>query len=386
MRTLMLLPVLLVTIASVGCSISNDMKWSKFRSNVFNESRHKEFDQDINPQTIPQRMAVIWHDATATQSGSTPTRGFGGRIYFYNYEEKPIEVDGELVIYGYDDTDSDQRKSSPDKKFVFEAHELERHVGESDLGVSYNIWIPWDKVGDFRKNIGLVAVFKGTKGEIVKGGHSVNILPGPMKEKENEFEQYAKQAKGLHLAYTGFDSPANRQVNNGMSDKMPVGEPGQVNYRSAVVPTTIPIPHDTQRRIEAMRNEIQNSDVIRKAQQEQARKMAEQMNFSGDMSTKVVYGKQDVEELLGRKKTLNQSFSPAESMMNGGSNGAINQDIALNQTSEKASGFQGGFQSGIQQTSATMPPESSIQAFGSTQSNTQQPEARRVFGRPGSFR
>ena len=393
MRTLMLLSLLLTISVSTGCNISNGMKWSKFRSNVFNESRHMDFDESIDPETIPDRMAVIWHDATATQTGAVPTRGFGGRIYFYNFEDKPIEVEGELVIYGYDDTDSDRRKSAPDKKFVFEDHELKRHVGESDLGTSYNIWIPWDKVGGVRKNIGLVAVFKGNNGGIVKGGHSVNVLPGLPKEKKNEFAQYSKNSDGLHLAYTGFDTPANNRINTGLSDEMSNGEIGQVNYRRAIVPTTIPIPRETQRRIDSMRDDLKNSEVIRKIQQEQAKKMVEQLKTSGASSTEVVYGKQDVSKLLERKSTSNQSFVPGGTMMNQvqatgadqtGASGSNAQVIPTAVQSKMVP--QNHLGAGIQQTSASIHQEYGNSFPVSTQSNAQPPEARRVFGRPGSFR
>ena len=421
MRTLVILPLVLITIVSLGCNISNDMKWSKFRDNVFNEARHKEFDTSIDPDTIPHRMAVIWHDATASQPGATATRGFGGRIYFYNQYDKPIEVDGELVVYGYDDTGTDDRKSAPDKKFVFEAHELERHIGESELGTSYSVWIPWDKVGGFRKNIGLVAVFKGTRGEIVKGYHSVNVLPGKKREEEDEFDAYTKRAKGLHLTYTGIDAPANRRLNNA---DIGVDSTSQVSYRNAKIPTTIPIPRDTQRRIEAMRKNMPLSEeTMRQLQMEQARQMAEQTEFGGELETKVVYGKQDPKKLLGQNKSQSQSFTPPPSMANGafgagnnlnasgnqkalGNQGVLgnqsvngnqfasqnqpvqqNQNMNQNQWSPTGETSFGNQSFGnVQQTSGVLPAGHNMQMPNSTQSDARQPEARRAFGRPGSYR
>lgn len=421
MRTLGILPLALITIVSLGCNISNDMKWSKFRENVFNEARHKEFDKSIDPDTIPHRMAVIWHDATASQPGATATRGFGGRIYFYNQYDKPITVDGELVVYGYDDTGTDDRKSSPDKKFVFEAHELQRHEGESDLGTSYSVWIPWDKVGGYRKNIGLVAVFKGKRGEIVKGYHSVNVLPGKKREEEDEFDSYTKRAKGLHLTYTGIDAPANRRLNNA---DIGVDSTSQISYRNAKIPTTIPIPRETQRRIEAMRKDMPLSEeMMRQLQLEQARQMAEQPEFGGELETKVVYGKQDPKKLLAQNNLQNQSFTPPQSMINGsfGAGGNLNstgnQGVMANQGMPANQGILGnqaasqnqpvqqsqytnqsqwsspgepgfGNQSfgNVQQTSGVLPEGNNMQMSNSTQSDARQPEARRAFGRPGSYR
>jgi len=55
------------------------------------------------PYQKPLKVAVIWTHDILTMTGKPPTRGFGGRLYFYNDKSQAISVDGELVVHGYEE-------------------------------------------------------------------------------------------------------------------------------------------------------------------------------------------------------------------------------------------------------------------------------------------
>ncbi len=93
-------------------------------------------------------MVAIWTEDTLVQPGKTVTRGFGGRIYFYNEKSQAIPVEGELIVYGYDDSSAASAHSltsnvEATKKFAFTPEQFTQHFSQSDLGASYSIWIPW---------------------------------------------------------------------------------------------------------------------------------------------------------------------------------------------------------------------------------------------------
>ena len=94
----------------------------------------------------PARLAAIWSDAMLNHP-TTPTRGFGGRIYFYNNKNEAVPVSGELVVYAFDDTNGISEGRRPDRKFVFKADQLTAYYSETQLGASYSIWVPWDRPG-----------------------------------------------------------------------------------------------------------------------------------------------------------------------------------------------------------------------------------------------
>jgi hypothetical protein len=134
----------------------------------------------------PEKVIAIWTDATYQLPGEPPTRGFGGRVYFYNAKGEVIPVNGDLMVYAYDDNDPNATTDRPSRKYAFTADQLTRYYGESDLGASYNIWIPWDQVGGEEKQVALFPVFIDKSGRMVRGAFADNRLPGKRNLNEEE--------------------------------------------------------------------------------------------------------------------------------------------------------------------------------------------------------
>ncbi len=126
----------------------------------------------------PEKVIAIWTDAVYQLPGKAPTRGFGGRVYFYNAKDEVIPVDGQLVVYAFDDSDPNASRDQPSRKYAFTADQLTRYYSDSDLGASYNIWIPWDAVGGDEKQVALFPVFVDDSGKTVRGTFANNRLPG----------------------------------------------------------------------------------------------------------------------------------------------------------------------------------------------------------------
>lgn len=129
----------------------------------------------------PVRVAAIWADAMLAHP-TAPTRGFGGRFYFYNPKNEAIPVDGELTVYAYDDTLGAPNNRPPDRKFVFTGEQLTSYFDETQLGASYSVWLPWDRPGSGRRDISLVPIFTAADGTRVVGQHTKVILPGDENE------------------------------------------------------------------------------------------------------------------------------------------------------------------------------------------------------------
>lgn len=165
---------------SCGCQTPNGS--SDFSLKPFGSAKPEiEFGQ-------PLRMAVIWKESSITVPGEKTIRGFGGRVYFYDEESETVRVDGELTVFAFDDTtDHTVKARQPDRKYVFRSSKLQEHYGQTGLGHSYNVWIPWDEVGGERKTISLVPIFKPVDGMIPKSDQSIAILSGTTSEKERGF-------------------------------------------------------------------------------------------------------------------------------------------------------------------------------------------------------
>jgi hypothetical protein len=106
----------ILTLACTGCSSlttaksksgKKDSSWSFFKK---------------KPYQSPQSINVTWTYDIYTKEGKPPTRGFGGRLYFYNEKSQAIPVEGELTVYGFDDTERSHDGASiesADKRFRF---------------------------------------------------------------------------------------------------------------------------------------------------------------------------------------------------------------------------------------------------------------------------
>jgi hypothetical protein len=127
----------------------------------------------------PVKVSTMWTPAVLNRIGQPPTRGFGGRLYFYDAANKPIPVEGQLIVYAYNDSRPGSNHKTPDAKYAFTPEQFTTHYSATDLGASYSIWIPWDQVGNPQTEVSLVPIFTASSGQLVIGQSSRCLLAGP---------------------------------------------------------------------------------------------------------------------------------------------------------------------------------------------------------------
>ncbi|MEO8493786.1 MAG: hypothetical protein ABI614_01860 [Planctomycetota bacterium] len=238
--TRILLAVVVMLAATSGCKTIDTGWMPKAPWNKKPKLVESEYD-------TPVRMAAIWTPDVMVRPGMSAARGFGGRLYFYNEANTPVKVEGQLVVYAYDDTGEDSQRESPDRKFAFTPEQFTSHHSESELGPSYSVWLPWDAVaaGD-QKGISLLPVFTATSGKIVMGQQAMNLLPGRKPELQ---QRHAPAASLSQTAATGV-RPATFQDNHATSTPaadVPGSEP--LHRRSITTTTTIDLPRSMQQRV-----------------------------------------------------------------------------------------------------------------------------------------
>ena len=202
----LLFGLLLITQAT-GCSSWGGLGRNKSAGAEERFNPLKAIQGDKPDETFtPDSMVAIWKASVFEKPGQKSVRGFGGRFYFYDAQNEPVRINGELTIYGYDD---DKHKSTEttehakaDRKFVFKADSINTHYSESALGASYSFWVPWDEVGGEAKTITLIPVFKSPDGKIPEAKPSTIRLPGTSRSaskrqmsKSNSYN--ANQAAGV---------------------------------------------------------------------------------------------------------------------------------------------------------------------------------------------
>ena len=186
-------------VSCVGCaSTLSDRNKSKPAS-LFERMpwANKDKGDDQEPYPNPVKMAATWSPDTLMQSGRMPTRGFGGRLFFYDEKSRTVPVDGTLVVHGFDEEAANPAEGV--KRFEFTPEQFTKHFSNSDLGASYSIWIPWDAVGGERKRISLVASFKTAEGKPVQGSPAMVMLPGA--EPSSDADRFARKLAPEYKRY-----------------------------------------------------------------------------------------------------------------------------------------------------------------------------------------
>lgn len=144
----------------------------------------KKSDEAPQPYPNPVKMAATWTPDTLVQSGRTPTRGFGGRVFFYDEMSRAVPVEGTLIVHGFDDSNGTDNPET--KRFEFTPEQFTRHYGQSELGASYSIWIPWDAIGNPQRRVSLVTSFKTVEGKLIQGIPATVQLPGARSNETSE--------------------------------------------------------------------------------------------------------------------------------------------------------------------------------------------------------
>ena len=147
----------------------------------------------------PTKMVAIWSESVVFSSTRKPTRGLGGRIYFYNERHQTIPAEGELIVYAFDD--NQENEDAAKRKYIFSPEQFAGHFSQSDFGPSYSVWIPWDDVGNDQQPISVVPMFKTKEGQMLVGDYARNLLKG----KKNTDEQLVEEEPRDAIRRVGFD-------------------------------------------------------------------------------------------------------------------------------------------------------------------------------------
>jgi hypothetical protein len=241
-RTVLLL---LLAAATLGCATNSKNKWKFASLDPRRTLGLKKEEEKPEPQ-VPTRLVATWTEAVLNTAGEAPKRGFGGRIAFFTRESKdPVRVDGQLVVYAFDETGRQSHETQPTRRYVFPADEVVRHESETALGPAYSFWLPWDEVGGPQKNISLIARFEPQGGPIVIGEQTRHFLPGS--SLDAQAPQYARDHRTDMLNGVRLASYADPMQQSPVPD---LAEPLGAQANSIVDPTgkgpisasTIPLP------------------------------------------------------------------------------------------------------------------------------------------------
>jgi hypothetical protein len=194
------------------------------------------FEKEPEPE-VPERVVAVWTHSIMNKAGQPSTRGFGGRVTFFNADdESSILVDGQLTVYAFDDESKDLENPVPDKKFIFPRATLASLQSESNLGPSYSVWLPWGDVNGPQRQLSLICRFDDANGKVILSQSASVTLPG----KNDATKLTVSQSPSTSLHAPGFPvQPASHESD--MAVASGVDGPADVPNRPRMQTTTIPM-------------------------------------------------------------------------------------------------------------------------------------------------
>lgn len=125
------------------------------------------------------RIVTLWEASTGKDPSDIPSRGFAGQILFFGpRSESGVRVCGKVVIYEYDNYDSESGEiPDPLHSFTFEPDAWDIHRTEGTLGHSYSCFIPYMNQHRDQAKCGLKVEFIGEDGRKVSSEIVEILLP-----------------------------------------------------------------------------------------------------------------------------------------------------------------------------------------------------------------
>jgi len=172
----------------------------------------------FNPHSIPVadaknpavEIVTLWQPAEGRDMDNLPSRGFAGQIMFFSHKRKePVKVEGDVRIYLFDDLGSEDSQTKPIHQFDFDAGSWNTYLRETNLGATYQLFIPYTRKGSHQAHCSLRVRFTPQEGQPVYSDMASITLLGTKKQADAAARTTAKE-----------DEKSNKAVLTGLTRKL----------------------------------------------------------------------------------------------------------------------------------------------------------------------
>ncbi len=94
------------------------------------------------------QIVCLWQPAEGQGLDNLPTRGFAGQMFFLTQDSPtPVEVDGEVRVYLFDDQGTLEEQATPLHQFDFVDGAWRGYLKKTAWGPTYQVFIPYVRKG-----------------------------------------------------------------------------------------------------------------------------------------------------------------------------------------------------------------------------------------------
>lgn len=104
----------------------------------------------------PGRCLCLWQPVELEDASGRPVKGFGGQLYFFEADsEEPVEVDGDVRVFIFDDVGTPEQQARPKSVKEFDAFTWKSFRSESQFGTNYSVFVPYDRASRYESTCSL---------------------------------------------------------------------------------------------------------------------------------------------------------------------------------------------------------------------------------------
>jgi hypothetical protein len=132
----------------------------------------------LKPPGPVTAVVAAWEPAVS--NGENSMRGLGGRVYFHDQDMRPAKVKGQVIVYIFDEEGRRPGNEKPDEGIVFDEKMLKDVYKKSNLGHSYNLFVPLDAAAPDgpAKKVSLIVRYIPEKGASIVSSQATVHVPG----------------------------------------------------------------------------------------------------------------------------------------------------------------------------------------------------------------
>jgi hypothetical protein len=121
-------------------------------------------------------LASIWQQGEGRDDRGRPCRGFCGQLMFLTAaSKKPAVVNGAVSIYVFDNVGTMEEQAKPFQVFEFKAEEWASFQRLTNLGMTYQLFIPYTRPGGHEVDCQLYVRYTPTEGGLPIQSHPETI-------------------------------------------------------------------------------------------------------------------------------------------------------------------------------------------------------------------
>ncbi|MBM81072.1 MAG: hypothetical protein CMJ78_10820 [Planctomycetaceae bacterium] len=111
-------------------------------------------DNDFEEATVrnpANRCVALWTPTEGHGLNNEPCRGFAGQVFFFpRGSSEPVQVNGKVRVYVFDDQGEVEEQTKPVHQFDFEAGAWNTYLHDSQFGPCYQLFIPYTRKGNHK--------------------------------------------------------------------------------------------------------------------------------------------------------------------------------------------------------------------------------------------